>query len=773
MKFIETRGGGCIFALVLIRISAPPGNTRGPIHTEQAFAVMHGNLGRRHPLTLLIASYQGQAGLFCDLGTHYDVSLLQPLTAHYPGLTFDRMIEKKIAPRDTTISADLRLARSLFPIRRHTQFLDAESGDYVDPIALLMDAVATRDDLAGLVAIDIAPARHRRRHQAMRVIERLASPFFRSHRILAAAYLSLASSDYWWPRCLALPLGLLAGRRLREFAALELTVNAPNKHEREDDLQAASNKLDQPLFEARVRIVVSGPEQLRAESEQKLRSIASAFAPFSSARRASFSMRPRHRWTLRRPASFLLSAEELATLWHPPMRSLTTSTIERSPFLQLEPPVFLPSRLLEGESVTELGQVHFRSRDERFGLRLRDRLRHQLIIGKSGTGKSSLLLNMIQSDVTAGHGVCIIDPHGDLADTVISTVPRHRTHEVVVLDVGDRAFPISFNPLSVRSDHERPLVVSGIVSAFRKVFDLSQAPRLEHILRNTLLALLEVPGTSLVSLHRMLVDDGYRKRVALSVRDPIVRDFWLKEWAGWTARYRDEAVPAVQNKIGPFLSNPIIRNIVGQTRRTVDLRSLMDEGKVLVVNLSKGKIGDDVSALLGSFLVTKLQTAAMSRADVCEADRRPFFVYVDEFQNFATDSFATILSESRKYAMGMTLAHQYLGQVEEPTLQAVFGNVGTFLSFQVGPEDAEIVARQLSDAHVTVDPTSVMNLPQFTAYARLLIDGMPSRAFSMRTLKPAPVRSAVRADRVRQITRRRYARPIENVEAEITRALVR
>ena len=329
------------------------------------------------------------------------------------------------------------------------------------------------------------------------------------------------------------------------------------------------------------------------------------------------------------------------------------------------------------------------------------------------------------------------------------------------------------HPLALRSDEQRPLVASGVLSAFQKVFDLEQAPRLLHILRNTLLAVLETPGTTLLSLHQMLTDDRYRKRIVHRVTDGLVRDFWLKEFARWTPRYRNEALPAVENKLGHFLSNPIIRNIVGQPGASLDLREVMDEGRVLIVNLSKGKIGEDVSSLLGSLLVTSLQLAAMSRADVPEEKRRDFYLYVDEFQNFATESFATILSEARKYRLALVLAHQYLGQVDEETLSAVFGNVGTYVAFQVGAEDAEVVAQQLSNLDVTVEPTDVMALPRYTAYVRLLTDGMPSRPFSMQTRKPWPLRSqSRRLQTVRRFSRHRYAQPVEQVEREVARALV-
>ena len=287
--------------------------------------------------------------------------------------------------------------------------------------------------------------------------------------------------------------------------------------------------------------------------------------------------------------------------------------------------------------------------------------------------------------------------------------------------------------LSCKEADQRGLVASAVVSAFKKLYGDSWGPRLEHIFRNALLALLEVPGTSLLSLQRLLSDTQYRKDVTGRVHDPVVRTFWEKEFATWKPQYRAEAVAPIQNKIGQFLSMPILRAIVGQSRSSLDLRRVMDDEQILIVNLSKGRIGEDGSTLLGSLLVSGIQLAAMSRANVPEKQRRDFALYVDEFQNFATDSFDTILSEARKYRLSLTLANQYLAQMEEATLEAVFGNVGSLLVFQVGARDAEALAEQLGG---DATPRDLMALPRYRAYARLLVDGMPSRPFSVETVPP-------------------------------------
>jgi hypothetical protein len=431
---------------------------------------------------------------------------------------------------------------------------------------------------------------------------------------------------------------------------------------------------------------------------------------------------------------------------------------------ELEPPVALPvSR--DDRDLAVLGRTKFRSRRELFGIRLDDRRRHLAVIGKTGMGKTTLLRQLIASDITAGRGLALIDPHGDLAQAILAAVPPHRTNDVVLFDAGDRDFPLAFNPLACPNSAQRPLVASGVVSAFKKLYGDSWGPRLEHILRNALLALLEVPGTSLLSLQRLLVDTSYQKMLTGRISDPIVRAFWDSEFAHWKPQYRAEAIAPIQNKVGQFLSHPILRAIVGQSRRGLDLRRVLDDGLVLVANLSKGTIGEDGSSLLGSLLVTGIQLAAMSRADTPEHQRRDFSLYVDEFQNFATESFATVLSEARKYRLSLTIANQYLAQMDEATAAAVFGNVGSLLVFQVGASDAEALADQLGGG---VTPQDLLALPRFTAYVRLLIDGMPSRPFSMETIPPPTTgRSHARAAVIRRTSRHRYARPANQVESEI------
>lgn len=467
----------------------------------------------------------------------------------------------------------------------------------------------------------------------------------------------------------------------------DTTTSAGRQHDREQELQAAGDKIGRLLFHTRIRLRVTGPSQAEALVRAKLREMGGAFGQFSSSRLASFHSGTR----FSRP--FLLSTEELATLWHPATTTVRAPTMTAVESREMEPPTELPTRASHRD-LAILGVTAFRSRRERFGILPDDRRRHVAIVGKTGMGKTTLLQNLMRSDVRAGRGVALLDPHGDLCDTILASVPRARTNDVVLFDAADTSHPLSFNVLHCPRPELRPLVASGILSAFKKLYGEFWGPRMEHILRNAFLALLEVPGSTLLTVLRLLADTRFRQSLVAKLGDPVVRAFWQKEFAALPVRFQLEAVAPIQNKIGHFVSSPLLRNIMGQSRNGLDLRAVLDDGRVLLVNLSKGRLGDDVSALLGSFLVTAIQLAAMSRADVAEGDRPDYYVYVDEFQNFATESFATILSEARKYRLALTLANQYLGQLDEATAKALFGNVGTLVSFQVGADDSEQLALQ-------------------------------------------------------------------------------
>lgn len=385
------------------------------------------------------------------------------------------------------------------------------------------------------------------------------------------------------------------------------------------------------------------------------------------------------------------------------------------------------------EEITNFATTDFRNRDTPFGIKRSDRRAHMYVLGKTGTGKSTLLETLIRQDLSRGHGLALLDPHGDLVEKVLAGVTEERRADLVYFDATDDRQPLAFNPLECVAARYRPLAASGLLSVFQHIWADSWGPRLEHILRNALLALLEQPSATLADIPRLLDDSAYRKQAVAKLANEQVRDFWLKEYAGYPARFRAEAVAPLQNKVGAFLANPLVHRVVTQERSAFRLRQIMDEGKVLLVNLAKGKIGADTSTLLGALIVSRLGLAALSRADRPEVERRDFYLYLDEFHNFTTLSLAGMLSELRKYRLNLILAHQYLAQLDERLLAAILGNVGSIISFRVGPADAETIAQEFAPEFSATD---LVNLPNYHVYLKLMINGRVSRPFSAVTLPP-------------------------------------
>lgn len=385
------------------------------------------------------------------------------------------------------------------------------------------------------------------------------------------------------------------------------------------------------------------------------------------------------------------------------------------------------------ELITFFGKTTFRGEKKVFGIKEDDKRRHVYIIGKTGMGKTELLKNMVVQDILNGKGIGFVDPHGEAAEELLHFIPKERIKDVVYFNPADVENPIAFNIMEDVSAEYRHLIAGGLMGVFKKIWPDVWSSRMEYILNNSILALLEVPGSTLLGVNRLLSDPEWRDEIVNQIKDPIVKAFWLKEFARYTQRYEVEATAAIQNKIGQFISAPLIRNIIGQKNSSIDMRKIMDDGKILIMNLSKGKIGEDNSRLLGALLVTKLQLAAMSRVDMPEQERKDFILYIDEFQNFSTDSFANILSEARKYRLSLVLAHQYIAQMEEKVRDAVFGNVGTMITFRIGADDAEFLEREFSPEFFVED---MVNLPKQNINVKLMINGVTSRPFSAETLPP-------------------------------------
>ncbi len=422
------------------------------------------------------------------------------------------------------------------------------------------------------------------------------------------------------------------------------------------------------------------------------------------------------------------------------------------------------------EPITIFAKTNFRNKEVPFGIKADDRRRHMYLIGKTGMGKTSMMESMAIQDIRNGHGIAFLDPHGDSIQRILNSVPPSRINDVVYFNPADLDYPIAFNILEAVDTKYKHLVASGLMGVFTKIWSNVWSARMEYILNNTILALLESPGNTLLGITRMYVDKKYRKKIVDNIKDPMVRAFWTDEFANYNEKYRTEAIAPIQNKVGQFLSSGIVRNIVGQPKSTIDLRDIMDNRKILIMDLSKGKVGEDNSALLGAMIVTKLQLAAMSRTDIAEEDRKDFYLYVDEFQNFATESFATILSEARKYRLNLIVGHQYIAQLEQEkstkVRDAIFGNVGTIVLFRIGAADAEYLETEFDPIFT---PNDMVNLPKYNIILKLMINGVASEPFSAITIPASPDYFTGNAEKVIKVSRERYSNSVSLVEEKISK----
>jgi len=461
------------------------------------------------------------------------------------------------------------------------------------------------------------------------------------------------------------------------------------------------------------------------------------------------------------PSNQILNIEEIATLFHFPTEKLSKiHSISWHKVVLSEPPENLP--VAEGltdeekEEINFFASTEFKNKPTIFGIKNKDRRRHVYIIGKTGAGKSTLIANMAISDMRNRKGFCIIDPHGDLCQVILDYIPSYRVNDIIYLDPADHERSFTINPLEVTEPHQKELVISGIVSIFNKLYGHSWGPRLEYILRNTLQSVIEMPDATLMMVPEMLANDTFRAKVVSQLKDPVLRSFWENEFANYTDKLKAESIMPIQNKVGQFVGSTVIRNIIKNPKSTIDLQKVMDEGKIVLVNLSQGKLGEDNAALLGAMLITKIQLAAMNRVTQREEDRRDFYLYVDEFQNFATSSFVKILSEARKYRLNLILANQYIAQVPEDVRSAIFGNAGTMMSFLIGAEDAPYMAKEFSERFEDKD---LLSLGNYQTILKLAIDNISQSPFLAQTL---PLPRSITQNREKAITssKERYTRPV-------------
>ena len=788
------------YEVVQVRVSKE--NELGPIVAESIFATLHG-IQKKFTFWERLQGYSSDHVSFeiasIERSIKFYVAFPEKLRNLVEGQIYAQYPDVEIEEvRDYAASGDFAknaigvemslLESDVYPIKRYAQFEDKLTRVAVDPMAGITSSLVKFHDPEdqAWVQVVVTPLDDRWRIIFTKCVRILKKGVFGNIASLKTAYARAFTTRKLWPKIVFFPVywffwfqGLLITAGVKDLAATktsddldELTSKA---HDRESNVDAAMDKVVRPLFDVNIRVIYLPKLASKDKAQVKLREVVGAFKQFNFPHLNGFEIRefvsgPGIIETYRKRMirdGFILNNEELATVYHLPNISVKTPLIYWVKSKKLEPPSDLPGGVSDSERNTVLGKTNFRGAKHLFGIKPADRRRHVYVIGKTGMGKSTLLENMIFSDIEAGKGVGVIDPHGDLADAVLNFIPSNRVNDVLLIDPSDKDYAVAFNMLENVDPALNSIVCSGLVGIFKKIYADSWGPRLEHILRNTILALLEYPGTTMLGIPRILIDDDFRRKVVSKVEDPVVKSFWEGEFAKMQDKFRTEAIAPIQNKVGQFLSSATIRNIVGQPKSTVDLRFAMDSGKIVIINLSKGKIGEDNSSLLGAMFITKFQLDAMSRASIPQDQRKDFYLYVDEFQNFATDSFATILSEARKYCLNLTMANQYIAQMPDEVRDAVFGNVGSILSFQVGFDDAEYISKQFGEE---VLPSDLVSLSKYTSYMRLLIDGMPSKTFSLNTLAPPQFEvDAQMVEKVVKVSRERYAEKTSVIQDKIKR----
>jgi len=752
---------------VLLAIEVPKDSEITALAAELMFASLHGiyrpenersRTGQEY-ISFELQAKEKSIRFFVWTPRHLQGYVEGQIYAQYPGVTIHEFKDyaSKTEEGIAAVGADLQLTKEdLFPIKSFESF-------EVDPLSAITATLSKLEGNAQIwVQVLIRPENDNWRDRAVNYITAVRAGRKGFGATLAKSLAGLASD--------VVKTAVSGVPATPATPGVEKRVElAPGVEEALKRVEEKSTKLG---FRAMIRIVAIGSDP--AVARQKLDLVVGSFKQFNTINLNGFTAIPEpvtERNLLAQYAArafslpgFVLNVAELASIYHLPNKSVSTPHIVWVGAKKGEPPANLPlADETPAEVLTNLGITNFRGSQEKFGVKISDRRRHIYVVGKSGTGKSTLLQNMAVDDITEGRGVAVVDPHGEYVDYVLDRIPDERIDDVVVFDPNDKEFPVGFNILEVEDVRYKLVTASGVVGVFKKIFGESWGPRLEYWLSSAILALLDFPGATLVMVPRLFVDDAFREEVIAQVQDPIIKNRWLTEYNKLDQRQRNETISPILNKVGQFLSSGIIRNIVGQTKSTINMRKLMDDGKLLLVKLSKGLIGEDNAALLGALIITKLQLAAMSRADSITASRKDFFLYVDEFQNFATDSFATILSEARKYGLSLTLAHQYIAQLSEVVSKAVFGNVGTLISFRVGSDDAAFLTKEFAPVFTEQD---LVNLDVFNIYVKLSIDGLTAGAFSAVTLPPSAEKNNNRG-RVLEQSRKKYSARAAGVEENI------
>lgn len=749
---------------VLLILEIPRANDKKELAAEQMFASLHGILrskrelatqgGLQEHISFEIAAIDKRIRFYVWVPSYLQNFVEGQIYAQYPTVQIFKA-DGDYAARDishsVTYTAELSLSdNEVLPIKTFQSF-------EVDPLAAVTATLAKLEEPGEEMWIQVLcrPISDEWHRKSSKYTNRVKSGMLSTRDNGAGHYILKALS------ALAKPP--------------EESGKAPEVSERDKgrigEVEKKSVKLG---YQVKIRIAYLGSNEQTARL--RMQGIVGTFKQYNSTnlngftiKNASFSVdgiaQYRARFFIDR--GYILNIEELASVFHLPHTNVETPNIVWASSKTAEPPAKLP--MITGvddtdKEISAFGLTNFRGINHQFGMYRSDRGRHAYIIGQTGTGKSGLLELFALSDVYHHQGYAIIDPHGDFAINNLKFVPQSRIKDVVFFNPADTSYPMGFNPMEVTDPNMKNNISSEIIGVLKRMFGESWGPRLEYILRYTILALLDYPNTTLLDIAPMLTDKKFRKKVVDNCQDAVVKQFWNVEFASWTDKFASEAIAPVLNKVGAFTANPIIRNIVGQPKSSFNIRKVMDEGKILVVNLSKGLIGEDNAAILGSFIVTKVQLAAMSRSDIPNIeDRRPFYLYVDEFQNFATDSFATILSEARKYGLNLTVANQYVSQMTDTVRAAVFGNVGTTICFRISPEDAPTLAKQFTPQFT---PEDIMEMANRHFIISMVIKGEKVPAFSATTLTLPPTQTDYSAQII-EWSRLHNARPRAEVEEEI------
>ena len=755
---------------VLLVLEIPRTNDKQELAAEQLFASLHGILrdnkelrlsgGQQEHISFEIASVNGQIRFYVWVPKTLQSFVEGQIYSQYPTVQIHQANEdytEHERDHEVAYSTELTLTTDEFlPIRTFQNF-------EVDPLAGVTGTLAKLETTGEELWIQVLarPIPDDWQHAADRYINNI-----KNGRGLSLP--GLGGSMQWI-------VGILGAlwQPPEQGVGQSTTVELSDRDKTR--ISEAEKKATKLGYEVKIRLVYMGESNTNAKL--RMQALVGTFKQFNSTNLNGFravkgafgkEFLEKYRKRAFYGDGFILNIEELASVFHLPHTNVETPNIVWASAKTAEPPSKLP--VLTGndandDQISAFGVTNFRGISHQFGMLRYDRSRHVYIIGQTGAGKSGLLELFALSDIFHNQGYAIIDPHGDFAINNMKFIPGSRLNDVIYFNPADTAYPLGFNPLEVTNPNQKTNISSEVIGVLKRMFGDSWGPRLEYILRYTILALLDRPETTMLDITRMLMDKEFRKETLGYCRDTVVLQFWNVEFASWNDKFVAEAIAPVLNKVGAFTANPIIRNIIGQPKSTFNIRQIMDEGKILIVNLSKGLIGEDNAAILGSFLVTKIQLAAMSRSDIPDVrDRRPFYLYVDEFQNFATDSFATILSEARKYGLNLTVANQYISQMSETVRDAVFGNVGTMISFRVSADDAPILAKQFEPNFESID---LLQMHNRNFVINMVIGGEKTPAFSARSLE-LPPSQADNTPHIIEHSRRMYSKSREDVEREIS-----